>query len=169
MPLTADEVAAAHMVSPKTQREIYGAGAAREVKVQKRLAEGKKELKDAQAALRAAEGAGRTVWSRQQNSYIVPQRPVKTAQTAVNKANKKIAKAESDLETIGDIGSSEKTAITKLFSSAAEPAKITDPVTGKPRTIKVAKVPKEASERIVDREGEPLIDRLDIFNNIRSY
>ena len=163
VPLTTPEVAAAQGVTPKVIRETYGAGAEREAKVQKQLAEGKKELEDAQAALKAAEGVEKTVWSRKQNSYIVPQRPVKTAQTAVNRANKKITKAESDLETIGDIGPSEKTAIKKLFSEAAKPAEVLDPRTGRPRKVRVAHVPKEASERIVDRSGEPLHERLDIW------
>jgi len=151
VPLTADEVAAAQMVSPERHVEIYGASEAIKQKARLSREEGVQELEVAQQRLAVTKDEGVTFSVREK----------KQAQTAVNKARRKIDKADKVLEA--DVSRAHERAITRLFSSAAEPVRILDPVTGKRRTIKVAKVPREASERIVDRDGEPLIDRLDIW------
>jgi len=151
VPLTADEVAAAQKVSPERYREVYGASEAAKTTASLSRAEGVQELAVAKRKLAATRDEGVTYSAREK----------KQAQTAVNRAQKKIDKADKVLDA--DVSKGHERAILKLFSSAAKPAKITDPVTGKPRTVKAAEVPREASKNVVDSEGEPLIDRLGVW------
>jgi len=152
-PLTAGEVAAAQGVTPKVIKDIYGAGEATVAKATKLREQGVEELRIAKSEEAGIGDPGITYTKRE----------IARIKAAVNKAEKKIAKADKQL-TSKQIGASEKASIKKLFSEAAKPVKVLDPVTGKSRRIKVAQVPKEASERIIDRNGEPLIERKGVWH-----
>ena len=155
-PLTLAEAAAAQGVSPKTAREVYGLAATKEAEAVKLREEGIEELKIAKAE-EATIGDPGVTHSKREKDRI---------KAGVRKAEKKIAKADKQLGAA--ITPAEKTAISKLFSEQAKETKILDPVTGKPRKVRVAEVPPEFSMRIVDRNGEPLHERADVFPKPRA-
>ena len=164
VPLTLDEVAAAQGVTPQVVRETYGTGAAKEAEIKQKLDNDLAELAKATDELNAAKNAPESVWSSRLHSYRPPQKPIQAAQTKVNKLEKSIKKAESQLADISDsMIPAEKSAIKKLFAGQAKVTEILDPITGRPRKVKSVLVPKEASQRIVDRNGEPLHERLDVW------
>lgn len=164
VPLTLEEVAAAQGVTPQVVRETYGTGAAKEAEIKQKLDNDLAELAKATDELNAAKNAPESVWSSRLHSYRPPQKPIQAAQTKVNKLEKSIKKAESQLADISDsMIPAEKSAIKKLFAGQAKVTEILDPITGRPRKVKSVLVPKEASQRIVDRNGEPLHERLDVW------
>lgn len=161
-PLTVDEVAAAQGVTTKVVREAYGARDAVVAQATKDQAAATKALDKAQKNLEAVE-KGPKVYSYKQRKDIVPVRKLTTAKAAVTKAQKLLDKANKQLAN-NDMGDSEKGAITRLFSGAPKSTEtVLDPVTGRPRKVKVVEIPPEASARYLDRNGEPLHDRLDVW------
>ena len=153
-PLTAYEVAKAQGVTTKVIRDVYGEAAVKEAEAQKLLESGQRDLANGERLLAEFE----------KQPKPTSKKAVRTAKALVARGKKNIAKAEKDLVKADDISPSEKTAVRKLFSAAAKPTEILDPITGKPRKVKAAQVPKEASERIVDRNGEPLIERKGVWH-----
>ena len=162
VPLTVDEVAAAQGVTSDVVRKAYGAGDAAVAQATKNQAEATEALAKAQKNLEAVE-TGPKVYSRTLYKDVVPKRKLASATAAVNKAQKQLDNANKQLAN-RDMGDSEKRGITKLFSDANKSTEtISDPVTGLPRKVKVIEVPPEASARYLDRNGEPLHDRLDVW------
>ena len=151
-PLTVEEVAAAQGVTTKVVREAYGA---RDIAIAKAT----KDQEDATKALAKAQKNLSVV----ENGPKVPKRKLSSANTEVKRAQKKLDTANKQLAN-KDMGDSEKGAITKLFSDAPKSTEtVLNPATGLPRKIKAVEVPPEASARYLDRNGEPLHDRLDVW------
>ena len=161
-PLTLEEAATAQGVTPKVAREIYGMAAAKEAEAIKLREEGVKELQKAkQDQLRLGDPT---------STY--EKRVLTKLKSDAKKAENKIAKADKQLEkgraVVGQgekltVPTAEKTAINKLFSGQAKTVEILDPITGKPRKVKAAEVDPAISSRIVDRHGEPLHERTDVW------
>ena len=161
-PLTVDEVAAAQGVTTTVVREAYGARDAAVAEATKAQGTATTALDKAQKNLSAVEN-GPKVYSRTKRIDVVPARKLSLAKTAVSKAQKALDKANKQLAN-NDMGDSEKGAITRLFSGATKSTEtVLDPVTGRPRKVRVVEVPPEASARYLDRNGEPLHDRLDVW------
>tara|TARA_R110002020_G_scaffold475725_1_gene711908 strand:+ start:1271 stop:6658 length:5388 start_codon:yes stop_codon:yes gene_type:complete len=161
-PLTLEEAAAAQGVAPETARNIYAMGSAKEAEAIKLREEGVKDLKAAKTEEAGIGDPGITYTKRE----------VARIKSLVKKAERKIAKADKQLAAArpakaGEkltISAEEKAAINTLFSGQAKRVEVLDPATGKPRRVKVASVPKEASERIIDRNGEPLTERKGVWH-----
>ena len=151
-PMTAEEAAKGYGVAPSTLSDIYGGA---EKAAQKATEELDRLLPDLDTAQRKLQNLNNNPQSKKS--------AINKAQSAVNKLQKQVNKATAIVETTPTMSATESRELNKLFRGRSEPVKDVDPTTGKPITRRVIEVDPAASRRLVDRNGEPLDERIDVW------
>ena len=151
-PMTAEEAARGYGVSPSTLSDRFGGA---EKAAQKATEELDRLLPDLDAAQRKLQNLNNNPQSKKS--------AINKAQSAVNKLQKQVNKATAIVETTPAMSATESNKLNKLFRKRSKPVKDVDPTTGKPITRRVIEVDPAASRRLVDRNGEPLDERIDVW------
>ncbi len=151
-PMTAEEAAKGYGVAPSTLSDIYGGA---EKAAQKATEELDRLLPDLDAAQRKLQNLN--------NNPLSKKSAINKAQSAVNKLQKQVNKATAIVETTPAMSAAESNKLKSLFRGRSTSVKDVDPTTGKPITRRVIEVDPAASRRLVDRNGEPLDERIDVW------
>ena len=151
-PMTAEEAAKGYGVSPSTLSDRFGGA---EKAAQKATEELDRLLPDLDAAQRKLQNLN--------NNPQSTKPAINKAQSEVNKLQKQVNKEAAIIETTPAMSATESRKLNKLFRKRSKPVKDVDPTTGKPITRRVIEVDPAASRRLVDRNGEPLDERIDVW------
>ena len=151
-PMTAEEAAKGYGVAPSTLSDRFGGA---EKAAQKATEELDRLLPDLDAAQRKLQNLN--------NNPLSTKRAINKAQSEVNKLQKQVNKETAIVETTPAMSATESRKLNKLFRKRSKPVKDVDPTTGKPITRRVIEVDPAASRRLVDRNGEPLNERIDVW------
>ena len=151
-PMTAEEAAKGYGVAPSTLSDIYGGA---EKAAQKATEELDRLLPDLDAAQRKLQNLNNNPQSKKS--------AINKAQSAVNKLQKQVNKATAIVETTPTMSAAESNKLKSLFRGRSTSVKDVDPTTGNPITRRVIEVDPAASRRLVDRNGEPLDERIDVW------
>ena len=148
--MTAEEAARGYGVAPEVLKDIYGAASVAKKEAQTNFDKAEKDLDAARKAIAASK------------ETYTPKRQADKLRAGLNRAQKNYDRTSKALTTT-KIPKDEKTKLMGWFGGRAKQVDMVDPATGKLTKRKVIDIDPEVSRRLVDRDGEPLTDKLEVW------
>ena len=152
VPMTAEEAARGYGVAPSELSDIYTG-------TEKAFQQATKDLDRLQPELDAARARLKELNENPSSRKDV----IEKAQSKFTKLQQDVNEATAIIEGTPSQLADDVGKIKGLFSGRAKPVKDVDPATGKPRTRTAIELDLSASRRLVDRNGEPLDQNLDVW------
>jgi len=152
VPMTAEEAARGYGVAPSELSDIYTG-------TEKAFQRATKDLDRLQPELDAARGRLKELNENPSSRKDV----IEKAQSKFTELQEKVNEATAIIEGTPSQLANDVGKIKGLFSKRAKKIEDVDPATGKPRTRTAIELDLSASRRLVDRNGEPLDQNLDVW------
>ena len=152
VPMTAEEAARGYGVAPSELSDIYTG-------TEKAFQRATKDLDRLQPELDAARGRLKELNENPSSRKDV----IEKAQSKFTELQEKVNEATAIIEGTPSQLANDVGKIKSLFSKRAKKIEDVDPATGKPRTRTAIELDLSASRRLVDRNGEPLDQNLDVW------
>ena len=152
VPMTAEEAARGYGVASSELSDIYTG-------TEKAFQRATKDLDRLQPELDAARGRLKELNENPSSRKDV----IEKAQSKFTELQEKVNEATAIIEGTPSQLANDVGKIKSLFSKRAKKIEDVDPATGKPRTRTAIELDLSASRRLVDRNGEPLDQNLDVW------